>query len=70
MKTKHKETTRKCRENKKIATDSNLNDQTLPQTVANSPVMQKQSLRKALKFVKIVLTGSPSKKNVVKNLLN
>ena len=52
-------------ENKKAATESNLNDQALPQTATNSPVMHKQSLQKALKRVKNVVPGSPSKKKIV-----
>ena len=34
--------------NEIAATESNLNDQTLPQTETKSPVMRKQSLGKAL----------------------
>ena len=66
FKKKHREATRKWRENKIAATESNLNDQILPQTATNSPVMHKQSLRKALKRVKNVLPGSPSKRNCCK----
>ena len=62
---KHREATRKWRENKKAATESNLNNQALPQTATNSPVIHKQSLGKALKHVKNVLPGSPSKKKIV-----
>ena len=57
-----REATRKWRKYKKATTDSNLNDQTLPQTKTNSPVMHKQSLGKALND----LPGSPLKKNVKK----
>ena len=68
FKKKHREETRKWGGNKKAATESDLNDQALPQTVTNSPVTRKQSLEKALKRVKNVLPGSPSKKKIVKEL--
>ena len=51
LKKKHQEATRKWRANEKAATESNLNDQALPQTASNSPVMRKQSHGKALKQI-------------------
>ena len=49
--------------NEIAATESNLNDQTLPQTETKSPVMRKQSLGKA-EYVNNVLPGSLPKRKM------
>ena len=57
-----REATRKWRKYKKATSESNLNDQTLPQTKTNSPVMHTQSHGKALND----LPGSSLKKKKCK----